>query len=127
MCLLERIVDWDATSIRCATSTHLDAAHPLATPHGLRAVHLCEYGAQAMALHGGLCARQERRVAASGMLVSLRDVVLHVDGLRGLRGELVVVAERVQTSDEAWQYRFVVSHEGRELASGRATVATRRG
>lgn len=126
MCLLERIVDWTADSVRCATATHRDPSNPLATPAGLHAVHLCEYGAQSMAVHGGLCARRGEP-PARGMLVSLRDVVLRVDELQSLEGELVVVAERLQASDEAWQYRFIVLHAGREIAGGRATVALRRG
>lgn len=123
MCLLERIVDWDAAAIRAATTTHLDPAHPLATARGLRAVHLCEYGAQAMALHGGLFAQRDGRAVRPGLLVSLRDVVLHVDDLRACAGELIVTAERLQASEAAWQYRFRVTHDGRELASGRAMVA----
>jgi Predicted 3-hydroxylacyl-(acyl carrier protein) dehydratase len=126
MCLLERILDWSADSIRCATSTHRDPANPLATMRGLRAVHLCEYGAQAMAVHGGLCARQEGRAVVPGLLVSLRDVTLDVVDVAALDGELVVAAERLQASDEAWQYRFEVRHDGRAIARGRATVAVRR-
>jgi predicted hotdog family 3-hydroxylacyl-ACP dehydratase len=127
MCLLERILDWDEDSIRCATATHLSVDHPLGTPHGLRSVHLCEYGAQAMALHGGLCARRDGRVVVPGMLVALRDVTLHVDDVRSCTGDLLVAATKLHASDEAWQYRFVVMHDLRELASGRATVALRRG
>jgi predicted hotdog family 3-hydroxylacyl-ACP dehydratase len=125
MCLLERVLDWDDASIRAATSTHLDRSHPLAHGGRLRAVHLCEYGAQAMALHGGLVAQREGRVAAPGMLVLLRDVALHVDDLRSLGGELIVSAERLQASADAWQYRFVVTHDGCELACGQATIAVR--
>lgn len=123
MCLLERVLDWNAQWVRCATSTHRDPANPLATPRGLRAVHLCEYGAQATAVHGSLCATLEHGVAAAGLLVSLRDVTLGVAELQTLQGDLVVTAERVQASAAAWQYRFRISHAGLEIASGRATVA----
>jgi hypothetical protein len=50
MCLLERIEHWDDSSVSVATTTHRNPTHPLASPSGLRAIHLCEYGAQAMAL-----------------------------------------------------------------------------
>ena len=125
MCLLERIVEWHAEGICCATTTHRDPANPLATADGLRAVHLCEYGAQAMAVHGGLCA-PPGEPPALGMLISLRDVVLNVDRIDRFDGELLVMAERLQASDAAWQYRFIVRHGERTLAEGRATVALRR-
>lgn len=125
MRLLERVLDWNEDSVRVATATHLDPANPLATAAGLRALHLCEYGAQAMALHGGLLARRDGRSAAPGMLVLLRDVELGVGDLRDLVGELVVTAERLQAGEGAWQYRFVVTHAGNVIASGRTTVALR--
>ena len=126
MCLLEHIVRWDADTITCSTTTHLVPAHPLATARGLRAVHLCEYGAQAMAVHGGLLAALDGGVATPGLLVSLRDVELSVDVLHELRGELLVSATRVQSSADAWQYAWRVECLDRTLARGRATVAMRR-
>lgn len=123
MCLLERIVSWDADSITLATSSHRSASNPLATARGLRAVHLCEYGAQAMAVHGGLSARTSGVNARPGLLVSLRDVVLNCDYVDDLPGELIVQAQRIHASETAWQYRFRVLHERHPLAEGRATVA----
>ena len=61
MCLWDEVVDWDAQCIRLRSSGHRHAAHPLRSDGCLRAVHLCEYGAQAMAVHGGL-----RGAAAGG-------------------------------------------------------------
>jgi len=57
MCLLQRVLDWDESTVRLATATHRDPANPLRSDGRLRAIHLCEYGAQAMAVHGGLRAR----------------------------------------------------------------------
>jgi predicted hotdog family 3-hydroxylacyl-ACP dehydratase len=57
MCLLERIVDWNDTNIRLATTTHASPINPLRSNGRLRAIHLCEYGAQAMAVHGALKAQ----------------------------------------------------------------------
>lgn len=123
MCLLERIVRWDDAGILLATTTHRDPANPLATPAGLRAIHLCEYGAQAMAVHGGLTAQARGRRALPGLLVSLRDVALHCDWVQELAGELEVAAHRLHDSGTAWQYTFRVTHEGRLLAEGRAMVS----
>ena len=123
MCLLERIVSWDDTGVTLATTTHRDPANPLARDGRLRAIHLCEYGAQAMAVHGSLVATARGERARPGLLVSLRDVVLACDFIEGLEGELLVEAVRVHGGAEAWQYDFRVSHAGRSLANGRAMVS----
>jgi predicted hotdog family 3-hydroxylacyl-ACP dehydratase len=127
MCLLERIERWDESSVTLATSTHRDPANPLADRSGLRSIHLCEYGAQAMAVHGGLMAQADGRRASPGLLVSLRDVELHRDFVHDLDGELHVEARRIQASESAWQYSFRVVHAGTLLAQGRATVSAASG
>jgi predicted hotdog family 3-hydroxylacyl-ACP dehydratase len=123
MCLLERIVSWDDNRVTLATTTHRDPANPLARDGRLRAIHLCEYGAQAMAVHGGLVAMARGERARPGLLVSLRDIVLACDFIEQLEGELLVEAMRVHGGAEAWQYDFRVSHAGRPLAHGRAMVS----
>ena len=123
MCLLERIVSWDDTQVTLATTTHRDPANPLARDGRLRAIHLCEYGAQAMAVHGGLVASARGERARPGLLVTLRDVALDCDFIEDLAGELVVEAVRVHGGADAWQYDFRVSHEGRPLARGRAMIS----
>jgi predicted hotdog family 3-hydroxylacyl-ACP dehydratase len=123
MCLLEHIVSWDDTRVTLATTTHRDPANPLARDGRLRAIHLCEYGAQAMAVHGGLVASARGERARPGLLVSLREVVLGCDFIEDLEGELVVEATRVHGGNDAWQYDFRISHAGRPLAHGRATVS----
>ena len=123
MCLLERVLAWDESTVTLATATHRDPANPLRSDGRLRAIHLCEYGAQAMAVHGGLRASARGGRARPGMLVSLRDVLLDCDNVHDLAGELVVTARCVHESPSAWQYDFRVSHGARVLAQGRATVS----
>lgn len=123
MCLLERIEHWDDTSVTLATATHRNPDHPLAGRSGLRAIHLCEYGAQAMAVHGGLTAQARGERAQPGLLVSLRDVALHCDFVHEFAGELIVEATRLHDSGSAWQYSFRVLHADTLLAQGRATVS----
>jgi len=125
MCLNEKVLEWDDEHVVLASSTHASARNTLRQDGRLRAVHLCEYGAQAMAVHGGLCARAAGTRAAPGLLVSLRSVQLHVDYVQDLPGELRVVAERLLSTPESWQYAFSVAHEGRVLAEGRAAVMKR--
>jgi predicted hotdog family 3-hydroxylacyl-ACP dehydratase len=123
MCLLERVVAWDEHGVTTATSTHRHPDNPLLRDGRLHAVHLCEYGAQAMAVHGGLLAHSRGDRAQAGLLVSLRDVELHCDFVEGLAGELVVEARRVHSTPTTWQYEFRVTHAGRRMAQGRAMVS----
>ena len=125
MCLNERVLAWDAGRIALATTTHRDPANPLRRDGALHALHLCEYGAQAMAIHGGLCAQAAGSRAAPGLLVSLRDVQLHAQRIDTLEGELRIEAERLLESTGSWQYAFRAWHGERLLAEGRAAVIAR--
>lgn len=122
MCLWDRVLEWDADAIRLEAGNHRNADHPLCANGRLHAVHLCEYGAQAMAVHGGLLARESGGVAPPGMLVALRGVELHVSGLDGLTGELECHAQVLAQSPTTQQYGFRITHAGQLLAEGRAAV-----
>ncbi|WP_213437618.1 MULTISPECIES: phosphotransferase [Lysobacteraceae] len=122
MCLWDSVTHWDAQRIVLQAFGHRDPAHPLRSDSRLRAVHLCEYGAQAMAVHGGLLARERGGVAPPGMLVALRNVVLHVARIDELPGAIECEAEALVASDTAQQYRFAIHHAGTLLAEGRAAV-----
>ncbi len=122
MCLLERIVDWHDGGMTLATGTHASPDNPLRSRNRLRAIHLCEYGAQAMAVHGGLHARTRGEERRPGLLVSLREVMLSIDTVESLAGELLVDVRRLQAGAAGLQYTFRVTHRGIELARGRAAV-----
>lgn len=122
MCLLERVADWTEQGIRLQTSTHRSPDNPLRAHGRLRAIHLCEYGAQAMAVHGALLAQSRGERAAPGMLVSLRSVSLACERIDDLPGDLTIEAQCLQASATSQQYSFRVLHAGQELASGRAAV-----
>ena len=123
MCLLDVVDSWDATTIDACSTSHARPDHPLRGDAGLHAVHLAEYGAQAMALHGALLARAAGDVAVRpGMLVSLRDVRLEVGFVDARGGRLDVHAERLYADTAGAQYAFRVEQAGRLLASGRAAA-----
>lgn len=122
MCLLDEVVGWDARAIHMRSQSHRDPANPLRSDGRLRALHLCEYGAQAMAVHGGLVARLEGGRAEPGFLVSLRQVELAVERIDDLPGAIEVHAERLLGGEGSWQYAFRVEHAGTVLARGRAAV-----
>jgi predicted hotdog family 3-hydroxylacyl-ACP dehydratase len=122
MCLWDEVVDWQDARIRLRTCSHRDPAHPLRSDGALRAVHLCEYGAQAMAVHGGLRGAAAGGTPKVGFLVALRDVQLHVARLDDLIDALECEAELLAESAASQQYAFRVSHAGALVAEGRAAV-----
>ncbi|MUV13276.1 phosphotransferase [Noviluteimonas gilva] len=122
MCLWDEVVAWDAQRIRLRSNGHRDPAHPLRSHGQLRAIHLCEYGAQAMAVHGGLIAREAGATAPPGMLVALRGVDLQCTRIDDLPGQLECEAEVLVAGEGAQQYRFTLRHDGTVLAEGRAAV-----
>ena len=127
MSLLDRVLSWDESNIVAVSMTHRATAHPLRSNGCLRAVHLCEYGAQAAALHGGLVARAaEHRRGARLHLVSLRDVILKCSRIDDLAGELRIGAELLLQDSGSWQYRFTASHDAAILASGRLAIIRRK-
>jgi len=122
MCLLDAVLAWDDERIHATAISHCDPANPLRSGDQLCAVHLCEYGAQAMALHGGLLAQRDGCAVRPGLLVSLRAVQLHVVRADDLPDALDVHAEKLLASESGWQYAFRIEQAGRVLAAGRATV-----
>lgn len=123
MCLLDGVLAWDDTRIHACSAGHARTDHPLRSGSGLHAVHLAEYGAQAMAVHGALRDRARGvTVVRPGRLVSLREVRLAAEYVDTLDGRLDVHAECLYADDAGAQYAFRVEHQGRRLASGRAAV-----
>ena len=125
MCLWDEVVDWNERTIRLRARSHRDPGNPLRSRDRLRAVHLCEYGAQAMAVHGGLRAREAGGAAKPGMLVALRSVQLHVARIDDLPGALECEAEVLVETEGSQQYAFRIHHDDALLAEGRAAVMLR--
>jgi predicted hotdog family 3-hydroxylacyl-ACP dehydratase len=122
MCLLDAVESWSAAEIRCVSDTHRDPANPLRRDGILAAVHLVEYGAQAMAVHGGLAERAAGGTPKPGLLVALRDVKLEVARIDDIAAPLTVTAKRLVANAGGWLYGFEVEAAGRRLASGRVSV-----
>lgn len=122
MCLLDRVLSWDATRIHCEARSHLDPANPLRRNGHLSALHLIEYGAQAMAVHGGLLAHASGGQAQPGFLVAARDVELELEFLDAITDPLQVRAEALSAGEAGWMYVFSVAVADRALARGRVSV-----
>jgi predicted hotdog family 3-hydroxylacyl-ACP dehydratase len=121
MCLLDGVLHWDETEVRCISATHRAADNPLRRGGRLPAACGVEYAAQAMATHGGLLAATDGR-RQTGYLASIRDLVLRCDRLDLLSGDLVIDAERLLGNEGRAVYRFRIRCEDAEMLSGRAAV-----
>lgn len=122
MCLLDRVLSFSADALHAQADSHSSADHPLRDQGRLSALHLCEYGAQAMAIHGGLLAAQREQPPSGGWLVSLRAVELHCQRIDHLNAPLDVHVDQVVDSGSGWQSQFRIECSGRLLASGRCSV-----
>jgi predicted hotdog family 3-hydroxylacyl-ACP dehydratase len=119
MCLLDRALAWDASSIRCESVRHRDPAMPLRRDGILPAICGAEFALQAMALHGALTAAAPQ---PRGFVSSLRDVALHVARLDDVAGALTIEATSLAAEPGGFIYRFAVSAAGRPLLDGQAAV-----
>ena len=125
MCLLDEVVEWDGSALHARSASHRSADNPLRADGLLHAVNLCEYAAQAMAVHGALREREAGGTARPGFLVALREVQLRVERIDDLEGPLQVRVECLIAMADSLQYAFRVEHRGALLASGRAAVMLR--
>lgn len=133
MCLLDEVVSWDATRIRCRSTTHRAADNPLRAHGRLGAACGIEYAAQAMAVHGALMAASAPLAstvatsvrgtmgAALGFLASVRNVVLYVPQLDDLEADLIASAQRITGDGRTVLYEFTVCSSA-PLLSGRASI-----
>jgi predicted hotdog family 3-hydroxylacyl-ACP dehydratase len=122
MCLLDEVVDWDAKHIRCRSSTHRAADHPLRSQGRLGVACGIEYAAQAMAVHGALAGGAKHTRSELGFLASLRDVRLQVMRLDDIETDLICEAALVAGDRGSALYEFALRSEAQRLLSGRATV-----
>jgi predicted hotdog family 3-hydroxylacyl-ACP dehydratase len=134
MCLLDEVLSWDATRIRCRSNSHRAGDNPLRSHGRLGAACGIEYAAQAMAVHGALIAasaplastmsRNERGSIGDvfGYLASVRNVALFVERLDDLEADLIASAERITGDGRSVLYEFVVSCDQQPLLRGRATI-----
>lgn len=120
MCLLDEVRDYSAGLIVCTTTTHRDPHQPLRMASGLSALHLVEYAAQAMAVHGALMADG---TAHPGMLAALRGIHLHADRLDTIDAALTITARRLLVQPEGSLYEFDVRAADRLLCEGRIAIA----
>jgi predicted hotdog family 3-hydroxylacyl-ACP dehydratase len=120
--MIERVLRWDDREILVATARHRAADNPLRKAGRLASVHLAEFAAQAMAIHGGLCTRAAGREPQPALLVSVRDLVLARDFIDDLPGELEITARALLANPGSWQYEFTIRHGSEVIATGRVAA-----
>src|SRR5213075_2865406 len=112
MCLLDSVTEWDDRSIVCSSNTHRDPTNPLRRDGRLSAVHAFEYGAQAVAVHGGLRAHLAGVSAPPGYLAAVRDASIHLMRLDDLAAPLEIYAHRLFGDDANAVYHCHLSSGG---------------
>ncbi|MDO5623732.1 MAG: hydroxymyristoyl-ACP dehydratase [Pseudomonadota bacterium] len=123
MCLLDGVTSASADAITCTARSHRAPDNPLRQSGRLGAACGIEYAAQAMALHGALRADMHGTPKArSGMLISVRQVALHVTRLDDIAEELTVSATCDSDNGDHCVYAFQLNAAGRALLQGRAVV-----
>ena len=135
MCLLDEVVLWDAGCISCVSGSHRAADNPLRAHGRLGIACGIEYAAQAMAVHGALCAAAAPAALAGsgsarparGFLAGLRAVEFHALRLDDVADDLLCEAKRVAGDESTALYEFIVQAGRTCLLNGRATVILQAG
>lgn len=118
MSLIERIDSWDNHCIQCSTDSHRQPDHPLRCNGNLSALQLLEYGAQCIAIHGGLLAGGSR----PGFLAAIKNAHFYIEMLDNIQTQLTIRAtSEIQHSNGAI-YQFTVSAGQKLLLEAHATV-----
>lgn len=119
MCLLEKILAFDESGVACSATSHRSPENPLRRDGRLPAIAGIEYGAQAIAVHGGLLPGP---AGPSGVLAGVRAVQCRVQYLDDEPGPLTIRATRLVVEGTRLLYAFSVEGAKYELVSGRIAV-----
>jgi len=122
MCLLDSVESWDEQRIICIAHSHLSSDNPLRYMGQLSVIHVLEYGAQAMAVHGSLSAQAVGERIRGGYIAAVRDARFHIERLDLLEQPLTLEATRLISSGENQIYRIRVSAARQPIAEARLMV-----
>lgn len=119
MMLIDQVDSWSSKNIHCTTQSHLDSDNPLRLNGCLSAMHLIEYGAQSMAIHGGLLSGK----SSPGFLAAVRAAHFYIDSLDTVTSSLHIVANAELKIENGAVYSFrITDDQGTLLLDARATV-----
>lgn len=120
MCLLDQVLSFSDSEIVCKTRTHLAPDNPLKGAKGLSKIHLIEYGAQTVAIHGGLIEGSEKQPRL-GYIAMVKSVKW---GQFNPTTEFLMVSSQLEMANESTKfYAFKISDaERKEVCTGRVMV-----
>ncbi len=127
MCLLDQLISWDSESVICLSHSHQSADNPLRDGDRLAGIHAIEYAAQAMAVHGGLLARETGEAIRPGFLASLRNVQVQVERLDLIESPLTISARQLFADAGNMLYQFEIHAQESLIAKGQAAVIAQAG
>lgn len=120
MCLWDSVLAFDDTTIHCQTARHLANTHPLKTNERLSKLHLIEYGAQSIAIHGGLLS-QKLKAPRPGYLASVKNI--HFETFNDQTPYIYCRSNQIMADDQSKLYQFeLMDNEQQLICSGRALV-----
>ncbi|MBL4692749.1 MAG: hypothetical protein JKY92_05410 [Magnetovibrio sp.] len=118
MVLLQNIIDFSDDHVITSTLSHLDLKNPLRFQGRLTAFAGVEYGAQAMAVYGGLTGGN-----TAGYLSTLSNITFHVQYLDDVQGALTVEADKTLSNGQVMAYDFRIKNEqGHLLVGGQGLI-----
>ena len=120
MCLLDRVLYWDAHGIRCSATSHRDKNNPLREAGGLSALAGMEYAAQAAAVHSALLL--DEAVPRSGVLAALKNVTASRLWLHEINEDIVVEASLLHGDPAGGIFAFAVFADEERVLSGQFTL-----
>ena len=120
MCLLDRVLKWDAHGIRCSATSHRDKDNPLREAGGLAALAGIEYAAQAAAVHGAMLL--DEVVPRSGVLAALKNVTATQQWLHEIAGDIVIEANLLHSDAAGGVFAFAVMAGEAWVLSGQFTL-----
>jgi len=121
MCLLDEVTEWSERAITCRTRSHLAPDNPLRRDGRITGLCGIEYGLQAAAVHGALCAGG---LQPAGYLAALRSVEVVDAWLDDPSYDVLEVTAELELSHVSGLiYGFRLrSNGGHTLLTGRATI-----
>ena len=120
MCLLDRVLQWDAHGIRCSATSHRDIDNPLREAGGLATLAGIEYAAQAAAVHGALLLNAI--VPRSGVLAALKNVTATRQWLHEIADDIVIEVNLLHSDAAGGVFAFAVLAGEVRVLSGQFTL-----
>ena len=120
MVLIDRVVEWNESRIRCAALSHLVADNPLCVAGGLDVYAGIEYAAQAAALHGALLSKAD--APRRGVLASVKNVSASTRWLNESIVEIFVEATLLHGDPAGAVFSFSLTDGQRSLREGQFTL-----